>query len=466
MMVRHFWLALFAVTATSLLSAQVPRAERRRWIDSTTTVTNDPRRLPVPPGYQAPAGSIVLRGGRVWDGTGAPARSATLVITSNRIVALLAPASTDWPKDARVIDVAGKTVMPGLIDLHTHIDYRMPGNSDTRAFNPADGALRGAERLRYYIESGITSLRDTGSDGDTPFILKGWVNEGRLTGPRIFAAGSIVSGKGGHGAEVDLSTDRPLGAMREAAGPDDWREAVREQFRKGADFIKVTSHFSEAEIKAAVEEAHDLGLKITADAETFYIERAVRAGIDMIEHPLPRTDETIRLMAEKGTESDPTLIPYMIIFRQNGGYFGSTSRRFTFSEEANFARVKKMKDAGITLGIGTDLVSDWFRFLPWAYHEEMRQFVRLGYTVPEVLGIATRVNARLLDMGDRLGTLEPGKLADVLVVTGRPDERLDDLANVDLVIRDGRLQVQNGVITVPRHIQRPPPGPTGETKVP
>ncbi len=466
MMVRHFWLALFAVTATSVLSAQVPRAERRRWIDSTTTVTNDPRRLPVPPGYQAPAGSIVLRGGRVWDGTGAPARSATLVITSNRIVALLAPASTDWPKDARVIDVAGKTVMPGLIDLHTHIDYRMPGNSDTRAFNPADGALRGAERLRYYIESGITSLRDTGSDGDTPFILKGWVNEGRLTGPRIFAAGSIVSGKGGHGAEVDLSTDRPLGAMREAAGPDDWREAVREQFRKGADFIKVTSHFSEAEIKAAVEEAHDLGLKITADAETFYIERAVRAGIDMIEHPLPRTDETIRLMAEKGTESDPTLIPYMIIFRQNGGYFGSTSRRFTFSEEANFARVKKMKDAGITLGIGTDLVSDWFRFLPWAYHEEMRQFVRLGYTVPEVLGIATRVNARLLDMGDRLGTLEPGKLADVLVVTGRPDERLDDLANVDLVIRDGRLQVQNGVITVPRHIQRPPPGPTGETKVP
>ena len=466
MMVRHFWLALFAVTATSVLSAQVPRAERRRWIDSTTTVTNDPRRLPVPPGYQAPPGSIVLRGGRVWDGTGAPARSATLVITSNRVVALLPPASTDWPKDARVIDVAGKTVMPGLIDLHTHIDYRMPGNSDTRAFNAADGALRGAERLRYYIESGITSLRDTGSDGDTPFILKGWVNEGRLIGPRIFAAGSIVSGKGGHGAEVDLSTDRPLGAMREAAGPDDWREAVREQFRKGADFIKVTSHFSEAEIKAAVEEAHDLGLKITADAETFYIERAVRAGIDMIEHPLPRTDETIRLMAEKGTESDPTLIPYMIIFRQNGGYFGSTSRRFTFSEEANFARVKKMKDAGITLGIGTDLVSDWVRFLPWAYHEEMRQFVRLGYTVPEVLGIATRVNARLLDMGDRLGTLEPGKLADVLVVTGRPDERLDDLANVDLVIRDGRLQVQGGVVTVPRHIQRPPPGPTGETKVP
>ena len=87
----------------------------------------------------------------------------------------------------------------------------------------------------------------------------------------------------------------------------------------------------------------------------------------------------------------------------------------------------------------------------------MRQFVRLGYTVPEVLGIATRVNARLLDMGDKLGTLEKGKLADVLVVNGRPDERLDDIANVDLVIRDGRVQVQGGVIAVPRHVQQPPP---------
>ena len=465
-MLRPIPFVLAAVTVGSTLSAQVPRTERRRWLDSTTAVTNDPRRLPVPPGYLAPAGSIVLRGGRVWDGTGAVARSATLVITSNMIVALLPPNSTDWPGDARVIDVAGKTVMPGLIDLHTHVDYRMPGNSDARASHPADGALRGAERLRYYIESGITSLRDTGSDGDTPFILKGWVNEGRLVGPRIFAAGSIVSGKGGHGAEVDIGTAKPMGALREASGPDDWREAVREQFRKGADFIKVTSHYSDAEIKAAVDEAHDLGLKITADAETFYIERAVRAGIDMIEHPLPRTDETIRLMAEKGTESDPTLIPYLIIFRQQGGYFGATSRRFTFGEDANFALVKKMKDAGITLGIGTDLVSDWYRFLPWAYHEEMRQFLRLGYTVPEVLGIATRVNARLLDMGDKLGTLEKGKLADVLVVRGRPDERLDDIANVDLVIRDGRVQVQGGVIVVPRHVQQPPPGPTGETKVP
>ena len=454
--------ALLAASIILPLAGQVPRTERRKWLDPKTNVTDDPRRIPIPAGYNAPTGTIVLKGGRLWDGTGAAARPATLVITRNHIVAILPATATDWPKDARVIDVAGKTVMPGLIDLHTHIDYRQPGNSEARARSRADGALRGAERLRYYIESGITSLRDTGSDGETPFLLKGWVNEGRLVGPRIFAAGNVITGKGGHGDEPDVAGQQYLPGVREASGPDDWRNAVREQVAKGADFIKVTSHFSDEEIQAAVKEAHDLGLKITADAETFYIERAVRAGIDMIEHPLPRTDETIRLMAEKKTESDPTLIPYQIIHRLSGGYFGSTSRRFTFSDSANLVLVKKMKDAGVTLGIGTDLVVDWFQYLPWPYHEEMRNFVRLGYTVPEVLGIATRVNAQLLDMGDKLGTLEVGKLADVLVVDGKPDERLDDIAKVDIVIRDGRVQVEAGQIVTPHHVTVPPPGKTAE----
>lgn len=439
------------------LAAQVPRTERLRWLDSTTSVSADPRRVPVPAGYNAPTGTIVLRGGRVWDGTGSAARAGTVVITGNLVSAVLPAGSTGWPRDAQVIDVSGKTVMPGLIDLHTHLDYRMSETSDERAWSAADGALRGVERLRYYIESGITTVRDVASADDTPFLLKRWVSEGRVVGPRILAAGSLITGRGGHGAEVDLSTGRPLPSVVEASGPDAWRDAVREQFRRGADLIKVSSHFSDAEIRAAVEEAHDLGLKVTADAETFYIERAVRAGVDMIEHPLPRTDETIRLMKERGTAADPTLIPYHIIFSLSGGYFGTTSRRFTFSDSANRAVVRRLKEAGVPIGIGTDLVVNWYRYLPWPYLEELRQMVSLGFTVPEVLAMATSGNATLMDMGGRLGTLTAGMLADVLVVDGRPDQTLDDLARVDLVIRDGRIQVRDGRIFQPRHVPEPPP---------
>ena len=394
----------------------------------------------------------MLRGGRIFDGTGAAVREGTLVITRNHIERILPASSTGWPSDARVIDVTGKTVMPGLIDLHTHLTYPDDDTPGPMANSRADAALRGVERLRYYIESGITSIRDVGSEDDVPFRLQAWVKQNRVIGPRVFAAGSLITGKGGHGDDGGGYNSSAEGMVRVATGPDDWRLAVREQFTKGADVIKIASHFSPAEVSAAIAEAHALGLKVTCDCETFYIKWAVEAGIDMIEHPLPRSDETIALMKQHGTESDPTLTPYMIIFNSAGAYYGTPSRRFFFSKPANFELVKKMKDAGITLGIGTDLVRDWFRYLPAPYLNEMHQFVNLGYTVPEVLQIATRTNALMLDMGDRLGTLEPGKLADVTVIDGRPDVTLDDLTKVSLVVRDGWVVVDHGQISVPRHV--------------
>jgi imidazolonepropionase-like amidohydrolase len=435
------------------------RQERWKFLKPSTTVSDDPRRVPVPP-ETGPTTTIVLRGGRIFDGTGAAAREGTLVITGNKIAEVSAPGATDWPGDARVIDVRGETVMPGLIDLHTHLTYANPDEPEELALNPADEALRGAERLRYYLESGITSVRDVASYGDVPFRLKAWVNENRIVGPRIFAAGQFITGIGGHADEEGgLDSDPVHGAVREASGPDGWRDAVRTQFRRGADVIKIGSHFSVPEVTAAVQEAHELGLKVTCDCETFYIRRAVEAGVDMIEHPLPRTDETIRLMAEKGTEADPTLIPYILIFDLNGGYYYTTSRRFTFSKDANFEVLKRMKAAGIKLGIGTDLVTDWYQYLPGPYITEMKQFVKAGYNVPQVLSLATKTNAEMLDMGSRLGTLEAGKLADVTVINGQPDANLDDVAKVDLVIRNGNVVVRHGQIDVPRHVAKPMPQP-------
>jgi len=457
-----FGAALATTAMPSHVVAQDRAVDRWRFIRPETVLTDDPRRLPVPASATAgPEGSIVIEGGSLFDGTGSAARPATLVVERNRITAVLEPGSDDYPEDARVIDATGHTVMPGLIDLHTHLTYTDAGVPQAHAVDEADATLRAVERLRYFIESGVTSVRDVASHWDVPFRLKDWVAERRLPGPRVFPAGRLITGTSGHGAEGLDETSALYGAVREASGPDDWREAVRENFKAGADFIKIASHFSQAEVRAATEEAHALGMRITCDCETFYVEWAVDAGVDMIEHPLPRTDEAIRKMAELGVAADPTLVPYVYIFDIADGYYGSTSRRFSFSKTDNVDMLRRLREAGVKVGIGTDLVMDWFRYLPSAYITELESFVRAGYTPREALTIATKESAELLDMGDRLGTLEPGKLADILVVFGDPEADLRDLANVAYVIRDGEVVVDEGRLFVPPHIARPEPGDGG-----
>ena len=446
---RLVLIAVLVVGSVATLRAQDRAVDRRRFLKPGSQTTDDPRRVLIGNAPRGPEGAIVLTGGRVFDGTGAPVRELNVVIERNKITRLVAPGTANWPAGARIIDVKGMTVMPGLIDLHTHLtDGQIATIPHALVDDLSDGILRGVERMRFYIESGITTTRDVGSL-DGIFRLKDWVSDHRLTGPRIFAAGRLITGPGGHSAE-GLGSAPDQGNFRLASGADDWRKAVREQFDKGADFIKTTSHFSREEITAGVAEAHALGMKVTCDCETFYIDWAVDAGVDMIEHPLPRTDEVISKMAAKGVASDPTLVPYMIIFDDDGGYFGSTSRRFTFGKEANLDVFRRLKRAGVTLGIGTDLISDWYRRLPGPYITELKNFVSVGFSIPEVLTIATRTNAQLLDMDDKLGTLEPGKLADVLVVRGTPDTNLDDLTKVEWVIRDGEVVVQGGTAVMPR----------------
>ncbi|ALJ14770.1 amidohydrolase family protein [Sphingopyxis macrogoltabida] len=444
-----------------------PIYNRDQWLPKSVPLSDDVLRIPVPADYNAPKGSFVLVGGRLFDGTGKPARPATIVVQGKAITAVLGPDDKNWPADAVVYDVTGKTVMPGLIDLHTHLTFLDVADSSVYSaahLSGAESAMRGLRRMGIHLQAGVTSVRDVASHGDTPFVLKRLQAAGEIAGPRIFTAGQLITQTGGHAAlhammpgYPEKPNDNPNSMVRIASGPDEWREAVRIQFAKGADLIKLASEYSQAEITAAVDEAHSLGMPVTVDSETQYIDMAIKAGVDSIEHPLPRSDAAVALMAKRGIASVPTFVPYRIISRSSGGYFGSTSRRFELNETTILEMGKKMRRAGVKMGIGLDLIVNWPEYMPGAYINELESFTQIGYTKAEALVAATKTSAEIMHMGDRLGTIEPGKLADIIVVDGNPDEDFKALEKVRTAFVGGRLMLQDGRIYKPAHEEVPMP---------
>lgn len=447
-------LASTVMVSTLIGSAGAQSNDRRQWIAPGARTTDDPRRIPLKPEHAADH-DMVLRGGRFFDAASARVRPATIVLRGDRILAVLPPEARDWPADAEVIELDGKTVMPGLIDMHVHLTYPDGDTPIDEQASEGAGVLRGVRNLRWMLESGFTSVRDLNGVSNAPYLLAEWSAENGIPAPRVFTAGHIITGTGGH------ATERPVGPSHgpdyawERDGADAWRAAVRQTFKQGASVIKLASHFSPDEVAAAVDEAHRLGLKVTCDCETIYIKMAVDAGIDMIEHPLPRTDATIADMARRRVASVPTLQVYQNVLDRSGGFYGSTSRRFTMTAQADFDVFRKMKAAGIVMGVGTDTIGDANKMVPNVFITELKWFVKGGYSIPQALQAATLTNATLLDMDDKLGSIEPGKLADIIVVDGQPDRNLDDLARIDMVIKDGIAMVRNGQVVTPRHAAAP-----------
>jgi imidazolonepropionase-like amidohydrolase len=428
--------------------------DRRTVLAPTEHTSDDPRRIPLKRSVGS-SPQIVLRGGRVFDAVKGDVRPGSVVIDGNLIKAVFPPGVEPWPANAQVIDVTGKTVMPGLIDMHVHLTYPDPGTPIDEQASEGSGVLRGERNLRYYLESGFTSVRDMNGVSKAPYLLSEWSAANDIPAPRVFTAGHIITATGGHATERPITPNHGPEYAWEVDGPDAWRAAVRRTFKEGASIIKIASHFAAEEVAAAVEEAHLLGLKVACDCETIYTGMAVQAGVDTIEHPLPRTDETIAQMARHRTGAVPTLQVYQNLFDQSGGYYGSTSRRFSMTSQSNFDIFKKMKAAGITMGVGTDTIGGAHRLIPNLYIAELKWFVKGGYSIPEALKAATITNAILLDMADKLGSLEAGKLADVIVVDGKPDENLDDLQRIDLVVKDGLVLVRSGQVVTPRHVSEP-----------
>lgn len=457
--------ALLLALAGAPAVAQTARNDREAVLPRTTATSDDPQRIPRRP--VASAGKqTVLKGGRVFDAVRGTAFEGTVVLEDRSIKAVLPAGRTDWAGNAVVIDVTGKTVMPGLIDMHVHMTYPDPDTPIDEQDTEGSGVLRGARNLRWFLESGFTSVRDLGGVLSAPHQLAQWSAAGQIPAPRVFAAGHIITGTGGHATERPITPNHGPAYQWERDGADAWRAAVRTAFKEGASVIKIASHFTPEEAAAAVDEAHALGLPVTCDCETIYIDRAVAAGVDMIEHPLPRTDAAVAAMAKRKTASVPTLQVYQNVLDTAGGFYGSTSRRFVMTSQSNFDMFKKLKAAGVVMGVGTDTIGRVNQMIPNPYIAELKWFVKGGYTPAQALVAATRTNAELLAMGDKLGTLEAGKLADVIVVDGRPDEVLDDLARVVHVFKDGRHWVADGQVRLPRHASAPlaKPSPPADTK--
>ncbi|MDQ0074273.1 imidazolonepropionase-like amidohydrolase [Variovorax boronicumulans] len=367
-------------------------------------------------------------------------------------------------KTARVIDVKGKTVMPGLIDLHVHV-IAVELNLSRQVHMPnVLITLRSVPMLRGMLRRGFTTVRDAGGAG---FAFKQAVDAGLAQGPRLFVSGRALSQTGGHGdmrgrsdfldPAATCSTCVRVGALaRVVDGVDAVRRAVREELQMGADQIKIMASggvasptdpvgafgYSEDEIRAIVEEASGRGTYVMAHAYTAAaIARAVRCGVRTIEHGNLVDAPTAALMAELGAYAVPTLVTYDALANE-GESFGlpkESVAKVADVREAGLRSLEIYKKAGVKMGFGSDLLGESQRL----QSDEFR--LRADVLSPaEAIASATVVGAEVLGMPDRLGRLVPGALADILVVDGNPLRDVECLLGqgerIPLVMKEGVVQ--------------------------
>ncbi len=421
--------------------------------------TDDVRRLPIPPVDRSRQPIVALRGGTLIDGRGgAPVPDAVVVMQGDRILAAGPAGSTPVPQaTARVIDATGLYIMPGLIDLHIHFTQQRGDDMGRYLDSPAAAAIRGTALAGQLIDAGITAVRDVGTVDDVALRIKEGVDRRIIRGPRVFWSGRLIASPGGHGDEVtSTATGRQRaagsGGRRVANGPWDWREAVREQVRALADWIKISAPATQEELVAAIDEAHSLGVPVAIDSFGAYTDTAIAAGVDTLEHPLDMSDRAVALMRQHRTAFVPTIGAFDNLLTggyptagiPSGGFYYTHSRRFPINQQQHLARVREAHRAGVPIGVGTDIPFENESRYPDAYFRELAYLRDAGLSNAEVLASATRVGAQVMRMGDKLGTIEPGKIADILVLGADPLADLANLRAVRYVIADGEVAVERG----------------------
>jgi imidazolonepropionase-like amidohydrolase len=403
--------------------------------------------------------ATIVHAGRLIDGrSDEPRTEVSVVIEDGKFTKIvdgyLEPAEGD-----KLIRLVEHTVMPGLMDMHTHLQSQHSKDSYTERFfmDQADYALRSTVYARATLMAGFTTVRDLGDNGVNSIALRKAISEGWVPGPRIFTSGKSLATTGGHADPTnalrgDYRRDpSPLEGV--INGPDDARKAVRQRYKDGADLIKLTAtggvlslaangqnpQFTEEELKAVVETAHDYGMTVAVHAHGAEgMRRAVLAGVDSIEHGTFMTDEVMNLMKERGTFWVPTNMAgeWVAEKAKEKGYFPEIVRPKAASMgpvmAATFA---KGYQAGVKIAFGTDSGVS-------AHGDNGREFelmVAGGMPPMEAIQSATLTSAELLKVDDRLGTVEAGKTADLVAVEGDPLKNISLLRDVKFVMKDGKV---------------------------
>jgi len=409
----------------------------------------------------APAEIIVLKAAHVFDATGTTLKDgATVVVRGDRIVSVGTGAA---PPGARVIDLGDATLLPGFIDAHTHLTDELQRDYYHHVYNqvmrfPAEQALYAALYAKRTLGAGFTTVRNVGANDFVDIGLRNAINAGVTEGPRMLTAGHIIGSPGGHADGYSFPPERvhPLGPIEGiCSGPEECREATRYQMKWGADVIKFAASggvLSEAdpvdvpqltleEMTAIVSEAHKWKRKVAAHCHGDAAARiAIEAGVDSIEHGTFLTEDTLKLMKAKGVYLVPTrMAAYWVGKEADAGAFPSQiAAKARAAAAAHGAMFKNALRVGVPIAFGTDA-----GVYPHGMNAtEFGLMVDLGMSPAAALLAGTHESARLLGVEKEVGTLEPGKAADIVAVRGNVLSDIHATEHPVFVMRLGHIVAQ------------------------
>jgi len=389
-----------------------------------------------------------------------PQKQVTIIIEKDRIKAI-EEGYVVSKGNVTIVNLKGKTVLPGLMDMHVHLEGQSNKNYYMERFtkNEADIAYKSVVYAERTLMAGFTTVRDLGGTG-VNISLRNAINEGTIIGPRIFTAGKSIAITGGHadptnGWRQDLMGD-PGPSDGVANGADECAKAVRQRVKNGADLIKITAtggvlsvardgyrpQFTEDEIIAIVEAANDFGIHVAAHCHGAEgMKRSIRAGVTSIEHGTLMDEEVIKLMKKYGTYYVPTITAGKAVAdsAKIPNYYPDVvvpkALEIGPKIEKTFA---KAYAAGVKIAFGTDAGV----FKHGTNAQEFQYMVKAGMPPMEAIKSATVAAAELLEISDKLGTIEEGMIADIIAVDGNPLKDIKSLMNVIFVMKEGKIYKQ------------------------